>query len=736
MVRQEIKSFNLSLDGRSDLACESPCSLYSVLYDNGIIGDPSVSDNAAKAAVYSSKGCEFYSDFEITPLIMSMKNVVLRFHGIDTLCRIEINGREVGFIDNMHRTYDFDVKTKLVIGKNRLRLVFSPVTKGANARKSCFAFGNEGTPEFADMGIFRRVEILAFNHKIISDVRVKQTHTDKSVRLDLSVSTIGYDELSRAVATLTSPAGNVYFCGFVGGEGSITVTEPNLWWPNGLGMQNLYKLTVNLYSDSDLEDTREIRIGLRTVSISRDSDKPAILVNGERMLAMGGEYMSEDILLSRLTEKRTRALLEAAKHANFNSIFIHGSGYYPDNYFFDACDELGLAVWLDIPFCDNGATVTEALCDNVRRELCDNLTRIAHHPSTCVILGSESLAKVAACDTDGAILRSISGFDGMNVFDLKGECRDKIVRIGHDSLPTYDTVTKFAVEGERNLGSEVFEQHGADEDSVMTMLTKAYSLYPHANGMNELSYTMGLSSAVLSMADVEAARRETTKPMAIFMRRMNDSWPSLSPSGVDYYGNKKPLHYYERAFFSPVRISAVQNGTRVKFIVSNDMRLDYVGIFTYQILNNKNQPIFRDSFPIRARASSNLEVHNVDLGSVIKGHEREYYLYYSVADKSNEASVSTYLFTKTKRFNFLKPNFKIDISGNGMEYVAAVSSDCYAKGVELSFDGVDAELDKNYFDISGKAPIRVRIRSSRMTTIEKLKRGLKVRSVYDLGQEK
>ena len=101
----------------------------------------------------------------------------------------------------------------------------------------------------------------------------------------------------------------------------------------------------------------------------------------------------------------------------------------------------------------------------------------------------------------------------------------------------------------------------------------------------------------------------------------------------------------------------VVKGTKAKFVVSNDMRQDYVGVFAYAIMNRKNQPVFRDSFPIRARASSNLEVHNVDLASVISGHENEYYLTYSVADKINDASRGIHLFTKTKRFKFFPQNF-------------------------------------------------------------------------------
>ena len=720
------------------LPCTAPCSMYSVLYDNKLIGDPSVSDNAYRVSELSGYGCTFYAEFEITPLVMSMKNVLLRFRGLDTLCNIEVNGHEIGEADNMHRTYDFEVKTKLNIGKNTLKLMFRAPKETSDLRKATFSFGKFGAPYLPDMGIFRSVEIIAFNHKIISDVKVKQTHSDGAVRLDLSIRTVGYDELSRAVATLTSPAGNVYFCGFIGGEGSITVTDPNLWWPNGLGMQNLYRLNLNLYSESEIEDTYEMRIGLRTVALDKDSDgRLSLTVNGSPMFAMGGEYMSEDILTSRLSRERTYAVLRNAKEANFNSVFIHGSGYYPENYFFEACDELGLVAWMEIPLPGKDTEDTAEFIEGFKTELSENLTRMAHHPSLAVIVGNERVRGLFATESEAErFTDSFSDFEGMNVFDLGGECSDAFVRIGYPSLPTYDSIVKLSLPEKRNLGSDVFEQHGASLDTVMSMLKCAYEDYPYANGMSELSYVMGLSSADLSMKDVLKVRREGSRPLGILMRTMNDAWPCLSASGVDYYGGKKPLHYYERDFFAPVRISAVQKGTKVRFIVSNDMRHDYTGIFSYAIMNNKNRPVFRDSFPIRARASSNLEIQGADTSSVLNGHENEYYLLYSVSDKSNEPSIGIHLFTNVKRFSFLKPNYTIEISGNGTDYIATVSADCFVKGVEVGFGSEDVTPDKNYFDITGKAPVRIRLTTKRVTSIEKLKRVMTVRSVYDLGHEK
>lgn len=736
MVRQEIRKFNMDCRGHRGLECFAPCSLYSVLFENGIIGDLNVCDDAAPLSAFSSGGCTFTAEFEVTPLILSMKNVYIRFAGLDTLCKIEINGRPVAEVDNMHRAYDLEAKTKLHVGMNTLKLTFSKPEYTQSIRRAYTAFGKDGYPDILDMGIFRKIEIIAFNHKIISDIQVKQTHTDSAVRLDIQVDTLGYDELSRTVATMTSPAGNVYFCGFVGNEGSITVTDPNLWWPSGIGMQNLYKLNVNLYSDSDLEDTRDIKIGLRSFAMQQIDGQQRLTVNGVPVFVMGAEYMLEDVTLSRVSEDRTRAMLGEARDANFNTVLVHGNGVYPESCFFDACDELGLIALMQLPVCDARSEDTEAFRQSVVEELRCNLPAMAHHPSLGAVIGNARVKRLFT-GTDGvdSFATDVMSLEGMCVCDLSGEALQSLVRVGYDSLPTYNSVLKFTKPENRNIGSKLFELHGADSASVNTMLAGAHEEYPYANGMKELSYVSGMYSAEASMREVENVRREAKKPFGVLMRRMNEHWPSLSPSAVDYYGGRKPLHYREREFFAPVRVSVSISNTKAKFVISNDTRQDYVGIFSYAVMNNKNQPMFRDSFPIRARASSNLEVYRVDLGSVISGHESEYYLMCSVSDKINDASKCIHLFTKTKRFKFLKPEYTVDIIGNGMEFVATVGSSSFVKGVEVSFDGIEATVDRNYFDITGLAPVRIRITTPRMTTVEKLKRVMTVRSVYDLGRE-
>ncbi len=741
MIKQSLDQFFLDIGDHNALECHAPCTVYSVLAQHGIISDPCVGTGILDVEKYSGLDCCFTTYLDVTPLILSMKNVFIRFYGLDARCRILVNGSEVGVADNAHRLFTYDVKTKLTIGMNRIELRFDSSAHKEQgiecARRASYLLGNAQTPRLMDAGIFRKAELIAFNHKIISNVKVKQIHTENSVRLDIKLNTVGYDELSRAVATLTSPAGNVYFCGFVEGEGTITIGDPNLWWPNGLGIQNLYRMNLNLYSDSEIEDSYEMHVGLRTISLDTDGEgRRVVLINGERMFPMGGEYVPEDILPAGISEQRTRELLQSAKDANFNSILIHGSGYYPEDYFLDICDELGILVWQHIPISTSGAPIEGEYAESIKREMTENLHRIVHHPSLGVIIGNRRVSDIF--ESKDAIDKFVSGFsdfDGMNVFDIDGTLESSIMRINAPSVPTYDSMMRFLPEGMRNLGSRAFEVHGATRDTVLHLLDNTHENYLYANNLSELAYTVGLDSADRASSIVDDVRSGKTRPLGVFISTMNESWPTISSSIVDYYGVKKPLHYSSRRFFSPLRIMMQKQNSRVKFIVTNDTKYDIGAVFSFAIMDNKNKPIFRDSFPIRARAASTMEVHGVDLGSIVKGHEEEYYVLYSVTDNAREPSVCTQLFTTIKRFEFLKPNYSVEILGTGTDFTASISADCFVKGVEVSFDDVEVDIANNYFDITGKGAVKVAFTTSRIITVEKLKRVIKLRSVYDLGKE-
>src|SRR6266852_1288939 len=133
------------------------------------------------------------------------------------------------------------------------------------------------------------------------------------------------------------------------------VSNPSLWYPNGYGQQTLYKffatLSLTKGKKSVVEDTAELRTGLRSLELRRDSDQWGksftFVVNGIPIFAKGADVIPFDSFPTRVTPAQRRQILQAARDAHMNMIRHWGGGYYESDDFYDICDELGIMVWQD-----------------------------------------------------------------------------------------------------------------------------------------------------------------------------------------------------------------------------------------------------------------------------------------------------------------------------------------------------------------------------------------------------
>jgi DNA-binding LacI/PurR family transcriptional regulator len=68
---------------------------------------------------------EYARSFDVPADLLAMNRVVLRCFGLDTLCRVFLNGRKVADTDNMHVTWGFEVKDLLKPGENTITIAFA-----------------------------------------------------------------------------------------------------------------------------------------------------------------------------------------------------------------------------------------------------------------------------------------------------------------------------------------------------------------------------------------------------------------------------------------------------------------------------------------------------------------------------------------------------------------------------------------------------------------------------------
>jgi exo-1,4-beta-D-glucosaminidase len=129
----------------------------------------------------------------------------------------------------------------------------------------------------------------------------------------------------------------------------LNITRPAIWWPNGYGKPNLYRIRIQYSNPSGIIDDTTFLFGVRTVSTKavqvNGSWRRDFYVNGRRIHLTGGAWVP-DFMLNR-DSLRYDYELRLCRNANINLVRIWGGGVTPKDEFFDAADRYGLLVWSD-----------------------------------------------------------------------------------------------------------------------------------------------------------------------------------------------------------------------------------------------------------------------------------------------------------------------------------------------------------------------------------------------------
>ena len=677
MVRREIKSFKLELYSEK-VMLDAPFSLASAI-NSGRIYSESLGSSVTLSAEAETDG-----------IALSNKHIFLKLGRFSAPCDVLLNGSEIGKLDGEHDSYVFDVKDLVIEGTNKVS----------------FRFDAECDP--CRIGIFDSVEMIRFNNAMIDRVSVTEKHADGAVTLGLRVDMLGNTENVRAVATLTSPVGQMYYAGLTKGAGSITVPDPLYWWPHGHGVQNLYKLAVNLYGDIDIEDSVEMRVGLRNVETVNTQDGFALSVNGLEILPMGAVYRQDPDLSVSAQNRRIEAFITYAAMANYNTLVIPADSPRPPKKFYDLCDAHGIMIMEEISDVSDGYL--------------DTLSRISHHPSLChldVLYRDNSLditegLKQAAPELDFSVVREFPKYPS------------------HPSLPCEKTLNESLTHSGKNPTSKEMDKV-APTDTLGKILTGVIEKYPYPASLGDLSYVSQLASANKIADFVKEARLSEGKIERAVFDSLGDNKTAATSSAIDSSARRKALEFYAHKFFAHVALFADYNDGIITFSASSQRKLDLEGILEYRIADAKNVTIYRNEESVALDGMTAKVLFTADISPYIQGHEQEYYLEYTLREGTTAVSADVMLFVPEKHFSFEDPMIYCEIVGSDKKYSITLTPKAFAKDVEIFFEGTDGVLSDNYLNLTQNAPLKITLNvTGGVETALHLKEALRIRSIYDV----
>ncbi len=285
----------------------------------------------------------------------------LTFDGINFRANIWLNGELVAGQDSVQGSYGvwhFDVTDLIRSGENYLAVEIIPPVFGQDISKG-FVDWNP-TPPDRSMGIWREVHLgrtgpVSMRHSnVVSDVDTETLEyaeltiatrlTNHTLESQNATAFAEFDDISLSKEVTLEPGEmrEVFFRPSDYEE--LAMRNPRLWWPNNLGEQYLYDLSLEVFVDDLSSDSDHFRFGIREIDdFWNEAEHRGFMVNGKKVLIKSAGWV-DDIFLGD-TDQKVAAQMEYAKHLNLNSIRLE-SFWGRNRTIMDKADEYGLLLML------------------------------------------------------------------------------------------------------------------------------------------------------------------------------------------------------------------------------------------------------------------------------------------------------------------------------------------------------------------------------------------------------
>ena len=412
----------------------------------------------------------------------------------------------------------------------------------------------------------------------------------------------------------------------------VMIDNPHLWMPNGWGEPSLYKFTASVSVDGVEVASQERQVGLRSIRVVMEDDEHGksfyFEVNGHPMFAKGANFIPDDALLPNVTPERYKRIFEDVKAANMNMLRVWGGGIYEDDKFYDEADRNGILIWQDFLFACTTYPHDPLFLKRVEAEAEYNIKRLRGHASLAMWCGNNEIYEGVRYwgwknkYTAEAFAEMNSGYDvlfrqllpdmvkrfdserfymhgspyeanwgrkeswkiadshnwgtwyGRKPFEsFDSEIPRFMSEYGFQAFPEMKTIRTFAEEKDFELESPVMNAH--QKATIGNALIKqTMGLYYKVPAKFEDLVYVGLVLQGQGMRHgIEAHRRNRPYCMGSLFWQLNDSWPVVSWSSIDYYGNWKAMQYQSQRAFAPVLINAIKEGDDLcVYLISDELQ--------------------------------------------------------------------------------------------------------------------------------------------------------------------
>ncbi|MFL9833248.1 beta-mannosidase [Chryseobacterium terrae] len=648
----------------------------------------------------------------------------------------------------------------------------TPESPRSFVRKAQYQFGWDWGPRLVTAGIWKDVKLNFWNHAKLENVKIEQKKLSKetanlSFHVEVYAEKEGIYNLSvnNTFKDFNLKKGRNLI------EIPFDIKNPKLWQPNGFGTAYSYQFAVSVFSGNILLDQKLVDTGIHTVELVQEKDEKGksfyFKVNGNPMYAKGTNWIPSDSFTPRITKEKYRKLIKDCKDANMNMIRVWGGGIYEDDEFYKACDENGILVWQDFMFAGSFYPSDEDFLNNVKEEVKDQVYRLQNHPSIALWCGNNEIDEAIvnwgyqkqfkySKDDSLQVWKDYKKVfhevipNAINEFATKDKSiywesspsigwghkesltegdshywgvwwgefpfeiyNEKVPRFaseyGFQGMPSLGTV-KSMFSGNPDLSLEnptikAHEKNARGFEIIQKYMERDYAVpkdFVKYNYVSQLLQARGMQIAI------EAHRRAKPYNMGTLYWQLNDCWPVISWSSIDYLGNWKALQYQiKRSFENQMILTEEKDGVLNFYGINDELEKFEDVTIEFDISKFDGESLAAAVSTPDGKVLDNniLKFDALEINSLIEGsNKNEIYLNVIIRDnKDNIIAEKNHFFVKPKDLKLTKPNIKIKkISATEIE----ISTDVLAKDVYLMGD---THFSDNFFDLLPKTSRKIKL---------------------------
>lgn len=512
----------------------------------------------------------------------------------------------------------------------------------------------------------------------------------------------------------------------------------------------------------------------------------SLRLNGYDVFCKGSNWIPVDNFPVRRSRSDYAGLIGAAADAEMNMLRVWGGGLYEHEDFYDACDSLGIMVWQDMAFACGMFPSDEAYLQSVTAEVRDNVRRLRNHPSLALWCGNneneisyfewgwnrtltqeqrehyesglrrlfyETVPEAIAMEDDTRYYHPSSpstGHSGVpysmgdaHMWSVwKGGWVEEYLKphniarfmseYGFISYPDMFTLRKFVPEWDMERNSPtMLAHHRAYDDTTrdpeysnktICRYLDRYAWVPE--DFEEFVFMTQWFQAEVVKVAIEAHRRAKPYCMGTLFWQLNDCWPVVSWSSIDYYGRWKALQYYACRAYAQILASpyfAEDGNVSVKIV--SDMTDDFKGILEAYVMDFDGNVIQSWSNACLIEAGQSKDCLAIS-SELLSGNV---FLYVRITDGDDILTENTFFSRYPKDYECRKPDIKAEALSDGEGLELTLSTDTLVRCLYICTDDENDDFSDNYFTLIPGFPRKIRVSTDK--TVEKLYTTLKYQTL-------